>query len=353
MHSLLEQLLAVDAHPKITMQIPAGSDRSERSLRIRHQLERLAGELESRDVASAKVARIVDQAEALAENPALADARSGSGGIYCAGSFSRSVPWPAPLEERTYVANDFHLVDVVGLLDRTHCYVLTLSKSGVELFRADALNIRRMQLEGVPASLEEASRYLDPERQLQFHQAQSVGRGGPAVMFHGHGIGEGRDFEEVRKYLRAVDHGVGSAIGSERAPIGLIGIGDLPAAYKAVSAMPNLIKEVDRKDPAGISSKEVRAVADHLLEQTRQDGAAALYSRIGDLVGAGKASTNLQAIVGAALMGRVEALLFGPDRSGSGSAINTAVLATLRARGNVMEYSALTPAQPAAALFRY
>ena len=36
-----------------------------------------------------------------------------------------------------------------------------------------------------------------------------------------------------------------------------------------------------------------------------------------------------------------------------GVMINTAVLATLRARGDVMEHSALTPAQPAAALFRY
>lgn len=353
MHSMLEQLLAVDAHPKITMQIPAGSDRSQRSLRVRHQLERLAGELESRDVASAKVTRVVEHAEALAQNPALTAARTGAGGIYFAGSFSRTVQWPAPLKERTYVANDFHLIDVVGLLDRTHCYVLTLSKSGVELFKADALNVRRIELEGVPASLEDASQYLDPERQLQFHQAQSVGRGGPAVMFHGHGIGENRDFEEVRKYLRAVDHGVSAAIGPARAPIGLIGIGELPAAYRAVSVMSNLIQEVDRKDPAGVDPTEVRAVADQLLEQSRRNGAAALYSRIGDLVGAGRASTNLQAIVGAALKGRVEAVLFGPDRRGSDSAVNTAVLATLRAQGNAMEHTALMPDQPVAALFRY
>ena len=353
MHSMLEQLLAVDAHPKITLQIPAGSDRKERSLRVRHQLEKLACELESRDVAPAKVKRIVEQAEELAENPALATARSGAGGIYLAGAFSRSVLWPAPLRERTYVANDFYLVDVVRLLDPAHCFVLTLAKSGVELYRADALNIRRIELEDVPASLDEASQYLDPERQLQFHQAQSVGRGGPAAMFHGHGVGEGRDFEEVRKYLRAVDQGVCSAIGRDRAPIGLIGIGGLPAAYKAVSAVPDLIMEVDRKDPGGVEPTEVRTVADQLLEQTGRDGAAALHSRIASLAGAGKSSTNLQAIVGAALKGRVEAMLFGPDRGGSDSAVNTAALATLRARGAVKEHAALSPDEPVAALFRY
>jgi hypothetical protein len=350
---MLEQLLAVDAHPKITMQIPAGTDSRERSLRVRHQLERLSSELESRDVAPAKVIKIVEQAEALAANPALADARSGAGGIYLAGSFSRSVLWPAPLAERTYVANDFHLVDVVRLLNPAHCFVLTLSKSGVELYRADALNVRRVELEGVPASLEEASKYLDPERQLQFHQAQSVGRGGPAAMFHGHGIGENRDIEEVRKYLRAVDHGVCSAIGSERGAIGLIGIGDLPATYKAVSSVPDLIREVDRKDPGGVNPTEVRMVADQLLDQASRDHAAGLYARIGDLLGAGKASMNLQAIVGAALKGRVDSMLFAPDRGGSDSAINTAVLATLRARGDAMEHAALAADQPVAAIFRY
>jgi hypothetical protein len=353
MHSMLEQLLAVDVHPKITLQIPAGTERRERSLRLRHQLEKLSHALEARDVAPAKVTTIVEQAEALAENPALADARSGAGGIYLAGSFSRSVLWPAPLAERTYVANDFHLIDVVSLLDPSHCFVLTLSKSGVELFRADALSVSRVELEGVPASLAEASKYLDAERQLQFHQAQSVGRGGPAAMFHGHGIGEGRDIEELRKYLRAVDHGVCTAIGSARAPIGLIGIGEIPATYRAISSVSDLIREIDRKDPGAVDGTEVRAVADQLLQQTSRENAAALHARIGDLVGAGRASTNLQAIVGAALKGRVEAILFGPSRGGNDSAINTAALATLRGRGDVMEHGSLPEDHPVEALFRY
>ena len=130
-------------------------------------------------------------------------------------------------------------------------------------------------------------------------------------------------------------------------------IGGLPAAYRAVSTMPDLIMEVDRKDPGGVQPTEVRTVADQLLDQTGRNGTAALHSRIASLAGVGKASTSLQAIVGAALKGRVAAMLFGPDRGGSDSAVNTAALATLRAGGDVREHAELPPNQPVAALFRY
>ena len=353
MQDLLKELLTVDASPKLTLQIPAGLDAKERSLRIRHQLEATVADLEARDTAPAALEAILERAQTAADHPALVKARRGTGAVYVAGDFAASVHWPGMFAERTVVSDVFFLADVIEFVDPAHCYVLTLSKGGVHLYRADPLTVETVPLDGVPASLAAASEYLDLERQLQFHQSQSVGRGGPAVMYHGHGIGEGRDIEELRSYLRAVDHGVQAAIAGDPGPLALVGAGELPSEYQSVMSNGDLVESVDRKNPDAVGPAEVRRLADGVLSRTRAADVAALRSRMGDLIGLGRASRDVQAILGAARRGRIDTLLVGPAYGGSESAVNHAVGAVLRHRGRVVADAELTEAAPVAALFRY
>ena len=51
MRDFLDRLLAVDETPKLTLQIPATTDRAARELRIRHQLEAAQARLATADPA--------------------------------------------------------------------------------------------------------------------------------------------------------------------------------------------------------------------------------------------------------------------------------------------------------------
>lgn len=353
MRDFLDRLLAVAETPKLTLQIPAATDRAARDLGIRHQLETARARLADVEIGAEEAAGLVEQADRLAHRRELATARRGTAGIYVAAGFGAAQLWPASLPERMTVGDEFFVTDIVGLASTDHCFVLELTRGGAALFRADSLVIEEVPLPDAPSGLAEVTEHLDPERQLQFHQSQRVGRSGTAAPYHGHGIGEGRDVEEVKNYLRAVDRSVRGAIVGEGAPIALVGSDDLPALFASVSTLARLVADVDHHHPVGVTETRLRKIADQLLEQRSKADVSAARDDIHSSVAAGRGSVNLQATVSAALRGRVATLLVGRDLGGSDTAVNTAVVATMRRRGQVLPDPDLPEDTPVAALFRY
>lgn len=355
MRNLLSELLAVEAIPKITLQIPANSDAKQRALTLRHLLELLARRLVKRNLPIVDIEHAIERAGDVAEDPGLLMARSGTAVVYLAGDYATAVMWPTRIAERAIVDDEFYLADAVSLFDQAHCYVLTLSRGGAALYQADAASINAVELVGVPADLAEATQHLDPERQLQFHQGQSAGRGAGGVVYHGHGIGEGRDVEELRNYLRAIDRGVRDAVASAPAPLALVGADDLPAEYIGVTQLDVMADQVARKNPGSVGSDELHEFAIGVLSELRTREAGRIRNHIMDLLGTGKASQDIAEVTAAAAAGKVEALLIssgGPD-AGDEQAVNLATVGTLRHGGTVHADSAMPPEFEVAALFRY
>lgn len=353
MRDSFEKILAVDKTPKITLQIPSATDRAARELGIRHQLETVQNRLADAAVARELASQLVSRVQEAADSPELVTARHGTAGVYVAEGFSEHQLWPTELPERTTVGDEFFVTDVIGLARSDHIFILELTRGGTTLFRADALTVDEVPLPDAPASLAEATEHLDPERQLQFHQSQPVGRVGTAATYHGHGIGEGRDVEELKNYLRAVDRSVRNAMVGEGAPIALVGSDDLPALFSSVSPLSRLVTEIDHKHPAGVTKEQLREIADAVLRRCGAADVSAAREQINSLVSVGRGSVNLQATVSAALRGRVEILLVGQDLGGSDVAVNRAVVATMRRRGRVLPDPELPADAPVAALFRY
>jgi hypothetical protein len=355
MQNLLSELLAVEATPKITLQIRASSDAKQRALTLRHLLELLARRLVKRNLPIVDIEDAIERVGELAEDPGLVMARSGTAAVYLAGDYAKSVLWSPNLAERAIVDTEFHMADTVTLLDPAHCYLLTLCRGGAVLYRIDATSVRPIELVGVPADLAEATEHLDPERQLQFHQAQTAGRGAGGVIYHGHGIGEGRDIEELRNYLRAIDRGVRDAVAPAPAPLALVGSDGLPAEYMGVMQLDVVVEQVARKNPGSIDSDELQQIADRVLSGLRNQEASTIRGRIMDLLGTGKASQDPAEVAAAAALGKVESLLIspgGPD-SDEERAVNLAAVGTLRHGGTVHADPAMAADVQVAALFRY
>lgn len=355
MQNLLTELLALEEIPKVTLQIPASGDLKKRSLTIRHMLEKVAGRLRALEVQPASIDSAVERARSLSEDPGLAAVRSGTAAVYVAHDFAKAVLWPATLPERVEVGVEFHLTDATNLLDQSHCYLLTLSRGGAALYRADAMSLELVELGDIPASLAEATEHLDLERQSQLHQSRSGGRTGTAV-HHGIGVGEGRDIEELRNYLRAVDQGVRMAVSSAPGPVALVGSDEMPSEYRAVTRLEKVVDQVCRVNPEAVGTSELREFADGLLAQARAEAAATAQHHIADLAPAGKASYNLAEVLEAAGEGKVDTLLVGRHNETHSVAeerrVNRAVVATLRHRGRVVVDEDMVDS-PVAASFRY
>ena len=355
MQDLLTELLAVDAAPKITLQIPASRDAKHRALTLRHLLELLARRLVQRNLPIIDIEEAIERAGELAEDPGLMMARSGTAAVYLAGDYAKAVLWPSPIAERAIVDPEFYLVDAVALLDPAHCYLLALCRGGATLYRADATSIKPIELEGVPADLAEATQHLDPERQLQYHQGQTAGRGAGGVVYHGHGIGEGRDVEELRNYLRAIDKGVRDAVAAAPGPLALVGADELPAEYIGVTQLDVVADHIARKNPGSLDIGELHEIAVGVLSELRAREASEIRDHIEDLLGTGKASQDVTEVTAAAALGKVESLLVsaGGIDSDEEQMVNRAAVETFRHGGTVHLDAAMPPDVEVAALFRY
>ena len=324
----------------MTLQIPAHADSKAWALTVRHLVEKAGARLRGLEMAEDGSGLLLERARSLAEDPGLAAVRSGTAAVYATRSYAKAVLWPAELPQRVEVGIDFHLSDAIDLLDPADCYLLTVSLGGVALYRADVMSLEPMELVGVPASLAAATEHLDIERQSQLHPAQAGGLGGGGAIHHGIGVGEGRDVEELRNYLRAVDHGVRSAIADAPAPVALVGPADTASEFRAITHMDQLVDQVAWTNPEAVGTVELREFADETLATARAATVTEARQHIGDLAASSKASFDVAEVVEAAAAGRVDTLLLGSRQGGSDEVqerrVNRAAVATLRHKGRVM-----------------
>jgi hypothetical protein len=285
---------------------------------------------------------------------------------------------PFELEERVVVGPWFHMRPLARFVQHGgRFFVLTLSQGGVHLFEATRYSLREIELEGIPLSLEEALKYDDFERHVQFHtSASGQGRGRPAAIYHGQGVGtdDARDKDNILRFFRQVDNGVRDRLAEEQVPLVLAGGAHLQGIYREANHYTYLAEEGVDVNPEDLGAKELHRraleiVAPRLLAPREE--AVDDFQR---LFGTGRASDDLETVVPAAYHRRVDTLFvpahlqcwgaFSPERNaaqqhkearqGDVDLIDEAVAHTLLNTGSVYVLQPDDmPALPVAAIFRY
>ena len=164
-----------------------------------------------------------------------------------------------------------------------------------------------MRLEGVPRSLDEALKYDEPEKQLQFHTGTpSSGTGKRAAQFHGHGVGSDDAKDRILRFFQQVDRGLRPILPSDRAPMVIAAVDYLLPIFQRATTYPHVLDQTIAGNPEEIHPKDLQEkgweiVAPHFERE--------LHDRIlayGDLTGSGRTLSSLTEIVKAAVHGRVE-----------------------------------------------
>lgn len=216
---------------------------------------------------------------------------------------------PAPLPELVTVGDRWVVGPLMRLLSGDeHFLVLALSQGEVRLLAGGRHTVEEVHLVDVPTSLRDVAGDPEDPPAAMARPSSSASRGDPAV-FYGHGATDDRARDEdVRRFLRQIDAGLSEVLTSQSAPLVLVGLERLVAVYREISTYPGLMSDALLQNPNQLSAQELHAKAWPIVERRLREERGGAMERVEELRGAGRASSELDVVAGAAAQGRVETL---------------------------------------------
>jgi hypothetical protein len=228
---------------------------------------------------------------------------------------------PIPFEEVAVVSDRFHLKPLLALFTGDgRYYVLALSQNEVRLFQCTRHSAHEIHVDGMPKDLDDALKYEEFEKQLQFHTrtagVKAPGRGfqsgvregrRPAI-FHGHGSATNIEKDAILRYFLQIDRSLQKVLYRDKAPLVLAGVEFLFPIYRSVNTYQHLLEEGVEGNPEILKPEEIQRHAWAVVEPhfaRAQAEAAALFRQE---LGTGRATNELEAVVSAAAQGKVDIL---------------------------------------------
>jgi hypothetical protein len=307
--------------PSISIFLPthrAGQETRQDPIRFKNLLRQAEVSLLERGLGPRDVNALLQPAQALLDDTLFWQHQRDGLAVFIAPEDFHLYHLPFRVEEQVIIAQSYYVKPVLPLFTHNgHYYILAISQDDIRLFEGTRYSVGQIDLpEGTPQSIEEALKFDDPEKQLQFHSgtSPSSGQGGiRAGMFHGHGPGDEEQKERIERYLNLVDAGLKTIFRQERAPLVLAGVEYLLPIYQKVSEYAHIMPAGVTGSPAQLRPEELQerawaVVEPHFRQETEQ-----VMEQFRQLAINGKATDSIEEIVAAAFYGRVDKLLLAVD----------------------------------------
>ena len=308
----LSTLLASQEGPHVSIFMPTerrGAETQQNPIRLKNLLREAHGLLEDKGMANGGADELLAPARRLIDDFDFWQHQEDGLALFVTDGLVRSYRLPLRFTELAAVEDRFHLKSLFPLFnEEAHFYILALSQNRVRLFEGTRYQVREVELRDVPKSLADALGYDLTESHLQFHTGTGAAGNGRAAIFHGQGAGEEDAKAEIRKFFSILDRGLHDFLGDRRAPLVLAGVDYLLPIYREATSYPNTLEEgvtgnPDTLDPEELHESAWSLVEDHFRAERREAA-----ERLGDLTGTGRAASELDDIVPAAVDGRVDTL---------------------------------------------
>ena len=279
---------------------------------------------------------------------------------------------PRNFEESVRVSDRFYLKPLLPVLTNDNkFYLLALSQNEVRFFLGSHYSINQIKLpDDVPASLAEALKYDDPEKQQQYH----TGDAGGSPIYHGQGVGTTDNKDEIQRFFQQIDASLTSVLQEETTPLILASVEFLLPIYHEANSYNNLLEQGITGNPENVEISDLHQQAWSIVRPHLENAKQSAMEQYQQLSSTGEASSQVEAIVVGAANGQVDTLFVTPDaecwgkfdrqankaevtqtEDNSIDLIDFAVTQTYLQGGSVytIEQSAMPEAQMAIAIFRY
>lgn len=306
-----ETLANTQTFPCVSLYLPthvAGAEIQQDPIRLKNLLSEAERQLLQRQWSSSDIETLLAPAAALLDDNAFWRHQQQGLALFLTVEHMRSYRLPIDVDERAVVGDRFHLTPLMPLFTATgHFYILALSQNQVRLFQATRYQIVEVSLDDLndlPTSLEEALKYDDPEKQLQYHSGDMGG----APIYHGQGVGTTDNKEAIRRFCLKIDRGLQPYLSDETAPLILASVDYLQPIYREANSYTHLLHEGISGNPEPLEPEQLRDSAWSIVEPHMRRSQHDALNRFSELLGTGQAGTDLAQIVPAAVHGQVDIL---------------------------------------------
>lgn len=230
--------------------------------------------------------------------------------VFLAGQTAFHFPLPVSFAELVTVGSRFQLRPLLPLLTGGSYLVLALSQKKLRLFQGDRYQLNEIDLpEDTPTSMDEALKFDDPERQLQYHtKTASPGNGQRGAMFHGHGVGIDDQDSNLERYFQAIDRTLFPFLEHKKLPVILVGTEELHAVYRNITKSHTLLStgitgNISELPPESLQARAWEIAGDYFAEEEKT-----ALQNFQDNIGGNRVTDDLQSLMLAASDGRIENL---------------------------------------------
>ena len=305
--SQFEQLSQSASDYSVSMYLPtheAGPEVQQDPIRLKNLLGEAESKLMQAGLSKHEVGPTLESAYGLLEDEPFWRHQGRGLVLFITPQNTRVYRLPVEVESLVVVTDRFYLKPLLPLFfDNRYFYILALSQNQVRFFQATRYGISEVSLNDVPTSLEEALKYDEPEKQLQYH---SGGREGSPPTYHGQGVGTSDDKEGIRRFLAKVSEGLQPYLNGEDAPLVLASVDYLQHIYQEVCSYPHLLKQGVDGNPDVVKPDDLQEAAwgkvAALIEASHQKAIAQYHN----MKGTGKASDQIEQLFKAACRGQVD-----------------------------------------------
>lgn len=379
--SELSELLEPHHAPCVSIYLPrhtAGAERRQDETRLGSLLREAGRLLCERGQTAEQAEALLAPASELIHTPALWRQPWHTLALFVAPETCLFFRLSEQLPERLTVAGRFVLRPLLPLFAHTApFYILALSRHHVRLLEASRTHVRRIQLPGVPQTMEEALGYTGFDNELQMHST------GPATFghkrsggVHGHGGGDQEHFKtDLATFFHRLARDIKPFLSDPAAWIVLATVGENVPLFRRASADNRVLAEAVTGNPDHLSDQELAERAWPIAEPWLAKDLEREMERFRDLAETPKTASVPEQVITAAKEGRVGTLFVNQDaewwgrfdeqtgdlllhqepQPGDEDLLETAALDTLRRGGQVytLESGRMPQGRALAANLRY
>jgi hypothetical protein len=343
--------------------------------RFKNCLNRAEYQLVSRGLRPVDSRNMLEQAARLADDGSFWHHLDRGLALFVSENHFEIMRLPITFQEMVVAGDRFYIKPILRLFNENErYYLLSLSENVCRLFLGTRDGLTQISIRGMPASMDEALRLDDPERQLHYHTETDAMFGDRPALYHGHGGGKDNALEYNYRYLRMIDRAISDQPSMKNAPLIFAGLESLYSLFRKITGSPFLLDQFVAGNTEVLRPHELHQRAWPLIERHTQERAYNALSSFREYAGTDIASSDLRLILKNAFQGRVETIfisdrehvwgrytqnhdkvvLHSDRQNGDEELIDRAAVYTLVRGGSVyvFEESALI-GSPVAALFRY
>ncbi len=289
LQSLMQEKLGTCV--SIYMPTKKGIEIQQNQIRYKNMLRNTEERLISAGLRPSEAKDLISPTQELLGDPSFWRNQNDGLAIFFSLDFFKYYRLPQDFEELVVVTDRFHLKPLLPILNTNiEFYILAISQNGVRLFECSRFQSRKITLEGIPESLDEALNLDAFDKRRQLHTGTEDTK------------------LKILQYFKQIDKGLREFLKEKKSLLIFAGVDYLLPIYKEANTYPKLSEKGIPGNPEGLSRNTLHGMALPIIEPLLEQKKEKAKDRYRQNAGTGLTSQDISEIISAARSGRVKVL---------------------------------------------